>query len=102
MFSFILFSLAIISSVSALTLPRHHLPLPRRHLIVPRAQPQGWATGYLEGYDQYHTRYMALGCEGKHNTTFFNDCCHPLLVCIFYIPLLNRTHSSFSVGHGKA
>lgn len=26
-----------------------------------------------------HTRYLALGCREKHNTSFFDDCCHPLL-----------------------
>lgn len=46
---------------------------------VRRDQPTGWATGYLENYDTYHTRYLALSCETQHNTTFFEDCCHPLL-----------------------
>ncbi|GLB34903.1 putative lytic transglycolase [Lyophyllum shimeji] len=49
-------------------------------LVVPRATPPaGWATTYLERYDTYHTRYLALGCEKKHNTPFFDQCCHPLL-----------------------
>jgi hypothetical protein len=49
-------------------------------LPVPRATaPKGWATNYLEDYDTYHTRYVALGCQGKHNTPFFDSCCHPLL-----------------------
>jgi hypothetical protein len=26
-----------------------------------------------------HTRYLALDCKVQHNTTFFDDCCHPLL-----------------------
>lgn len=26
-----------------------------------------------------HTRYLALGCREKHDTSFFDDCCHPLL-----------------------
>ncbi|KAK1927541.1 RlpA-like double-psi beta-barrel-protein domain-containing protein-containing protein [Papiliotrema laurentii] len=43
------------------------------------AAPSHWATGYLENYDVYHTRYLALGCQDQHNTTFFEDCCHPLL-----------------------
>ncbi|RSH94696.1 hypothetical protein EHS25_004501 [Saitozyma podzolica] len=41
--------------------------------------PAGWATGYLEDYNTYHTRYLALDCQDQHNTTFFDDCCHPLL-----------------------
>lgn len=47
--------------------------------IDARGPPRHWATGYLEDYDAYHLRYLALGCQNKHNTTFFDDCCHPLL-----------------------
>lgn len=47
--------------------------------IAQRDQPAGWATGYLEDYNTYHTRYLALDCQDQHNTTFFDDCCHPLL-----------------------
>jgi len=46
--------------------------------IVKRGESD-WATGYLESYDTYHTRYLALDCEDKHDTSFFDDCCHPLL-----------------------
>ncbi|KJA27352.1 hypothetical protein HYPSUDRAFT_63036 [Hypholoma sublateritium FD-334 SS-4] len=50
-------------------------------LVIPRAtQPKGWLTAILEPYDTYHARYMALSCETQHNTTFFDQCCHPLLV----------------------
>jgi len=49
-------------------------------LVVPRATaPASWATAYLEPYDAYHTRYLAIGCNNKHNTPFFDQCCHPLL-----------------------
>ncbi|KAG6851022.1 hypothetical protein H0H93_004509 [Arthromyces matolae] len=49
-------------------------------LVVPRATPPaGWATDYLEPYDTYHTRYLAIGCSSKHDTSFFDQCCHPLL-----------------------
>jgi hypothetical protein len=49
-------------------------------LAIPRAtQPKGWLTALLEDYDTYHTRYMALSCNTQHNTTFFDQCCHPLL-----------------------
>ncbi|KAF9013870.1 RlpA-like double-psi beta-barrel-protein domain-containing protein-containing protein [Cyathus striatus] len=49
-------------------------------LPVPRATaPKGWADNYLESYDTYHTRYVALQCQTKHNTAFFDSCCHPLL-----------------------
>ncbi|KAJ7172421.1 RlpA-like double-psi beta-barrel-protein domain-containing protein-containing protein [Mycena filopes] len=51
----------------------------RRHHVPRQVPPAGWATSYLEPYTDYHTRYMAVGCENKHNTTFFDSCCHPLL-----------------------
>ncbi|ORY22504.1 RlpA-like double-psi beta-barrel-protein domain-containing protein-containing protein [Naematelia encephala] len=47
--------------------------------IAERAQPSGWASGYLEDYETYHTRYLALSCETQHGTDFFESCCHPLL-----------------------
>ncbi|KAF9246308.1 plant expansin [Melanogaster broomeanus] len=48
--------------------------------VVPRATPPaGWDTAYLEPYDTYHCRYLALQCEYQHNTDFFTSCCHPLL-----------------------
>jgi hypothetical protein len=73
MFSFAVLALAA-ASASA-----HSISHFRRH-HVPRTQPPaGWATSYLEVYDVYHTRYQAIGCENKHNTTFFDFCCHPLL-----------------------
>ncbi|KAJ6583215.1 RlpA-like double-psi beta-barrel-protein domain-containing protein-containing protein [Mycena sp. CBHHK59/15] len=51
-----------------------------RHHHVPRVQPPaGWATDYLEPYDTYNKRYVAVGCENKHNSSFFDMCCHPLL-----------------------
>ncbi|KGB78312.2 hypothetical protein CNBG_3874 [Cryptococcus deuterogattii R265] len=44
-----------------------------------RSKPSTYAEGYLEDYDTYHARYLALSCNTQHNTTFFDDCCHPLL-----------------------
>ncbi|KAJ7709847.1 hypothetical protein B0H17DRAFT_1190999 [Mycena rosella] len=67
-------ALALASSATA----AHSFSHLRRH-HVPRAQPAGWVTGYLEVYDTYHTRYMAIDCDNKHNTSFFDSCCHPLL-----------------------
>jgi hypothetical protein len=46
---------------------------------VAKPAPTGWATGYLEEYKEYNIRYKALNCSTQHNTTFFDDCCHPLL-----------------------
>ncbi|KAJ7632679.1 barwin-like endoglucanase [Roridomyces roridus] len=71
-----LLALAVTSSVSAHTIS----PLHRRHAQVARATPpKGWATNYLEDYTAYHTRYLAIDCENKHNTTTFDLCCHPML-----------------------
>ncbi|KAJ6547621.1 hypothetical protein B0H19DRAFT_276762 [Mycena capillaripes] len=72
MFSFAVLVLAAASANA------HSFSRVRRH-HVPRTQPVGWATGYLEVYEVYHERYTAIGCENKHNTTFFDSCCHPLL-----------------------
>ncbi|KDR71159.1 hypothetical protein GALMADRAFT_75279 [Galerina marginata CBS 339.88] len=59
-------TLSLAASVSSLTLPRS-------------TPPPGWNTALLEPYDTYHTRYLALGCDTQHGTTFFDQCCHPLL-----------------------
>ncbi|RSH76614.1 uncharacterized protein EHS24_005499 [Apiotrichum porosum] len=45
---------------------------------VRKSVPSTWATNYLEDYNTYHVRYLALDCHLQHNTTFFEDCCHPL------------------------
>lgn len=50
-----------------------------RSVVARKEPPATWATGYLEDYNTYHIRYLAIDCEDKHNTTFFNTCCHPLL-----------------------
>ncbi|WWD16508.1 hypothetical protein CI109_100934 [Kwoniella shandongensis] len=47
--------------------------------VVSRGKPTTYAEGYLEDYDVYHSRYLALDCQSQHNSTFFDDCCHPLL-----------------------
>ncbi|KAF5315719.1 hypothetical protein D9611_004744 [Ephemerocybe angulata] len=49
-------------------------------IVVPRSTaPDSWSTEYLEKYDTYHARYLALECHSKHDTDFFESCCHPLL-----------------------
>ncbi|KAF8636572.1 hypothetical protein AX17_003383 [Amanita inopinata Kibby_2008] len=64
-------------SFTALTLA---VIIPAHGLVVPRTSPPpGWATDYLEPYEIYHIRYIALGCHEKHDTPFFDECCHPLL-----------------------
>jgi len=59
-------ALALASSVSGLLVPR-------------KTPPPGWATAWLEDYNTYHIRYLALDCQAQHNTPFFDQCCHPLL-----------------------
>lgn len=65
-FAYATLALATVGSVSGLVVPR-------------KEPPKGWLPSILEDYNVYHTRYLALGCENKHNTAFFNQCCHPLL-----------------------
>jgi len=63
---------AVASSVSALAIPRDTA-------AAPPAPPAGWLTDILESYESYHKYYLSIDCENHHNTTFFDDCCHPLL-----------------------
>lgn len=48
-------------------------------LVVPRTTPPANWPANLEPYDTYHARYLAIQCNLKHNTPFFDSCCHPLL-----------------------
>ncbi|KAJ6496733.1 hypothetical protein C8R47DRAFT_1011087 [Mycena vitilis] len=73
MFSFAVLALAAASANA------HSFSHVRRHHVPRTLAPAGWATSYLETYDAYHSRYMGLHCEARHNTTFFDTCCHPLL-----------------------
>jgi rare lipoprotein A (peptidoglycan hydrolase) len=66
-------ALMAVSAVSASVLPR--TATASTHYPVPSTYTQKW----LEAYDQYHSRYLALDCKHKHNTQFFDDCCHPML-----------------------
>ncbi|TCD64649.1 hypothetical protein EIP91_003809 [Steccherinum ochraceum] len=69
MFALAAFTTLALSAVSAVS-----------GLVVPRAsKPTTYAEGYLEPYNTYHTRYMAIQCYNKHSTPFFDACCHPLL-----------------------
>ncbi|KAL1747526.1 Non-catalytic module family EXPN protein [Schizophyllum fasciatum] len=64
-------ALATLSAVQALPVnPWHH---------ARKEKPDTYAEGYLEDYDVYHSRYLAIGCQNQHNTQFFDDCCHPML-----------------------
>lgn len=68
------------SFTSLFTLTTLALSLTTAAPVARDGSPKGWATSYLENYDTYHTRYLALSCQTQHNTTFFDSCCHPLLV----------------------
>ncbi|CDZ97161.1 RlpA-like double-psi beta-barrel domain [Phaffia rhodozyma] len=75
-----MFALASIATI-LLAAVGQAAPIPiRRAEVAPRATaPAGWATGYLESYDVYHARYDSFSCKTQHGTTFFDECCHPLL-----------------------
>lgn len=50
--------------------------------VMPRAKyavPTTYTAKWLEPYDDYHTRYLGLQCDKKHNTKLFDECCHPML-----------------------
>ncbi|KAI0340096.1 hypothetical protein BDW22DRAFT_439219 [Trametopsis cervina] len=73
MFNFItLASLALSASVAV-----NGLVIPR-HAVIAR-DINSYDQAHLEPYTQYNTRYMALGCNTKHQTQFFDLCCHPML-----------------------
>ncbi|KAI0670351.1 hypothetical protein C8Q78DRAFT_1069973 [Trametes maxima] len=67
-------SIALVASgASAIAIPRSHVAHARNE------KPATYYEGYLEPYDTYHTRYLAIDCESQHNTPFFDACCHPML-----------------------
>lgn len=70
---------AQLSSVVALLAVANAAPVSVTSSSAEKPAPTGWATGYLEEYKEYNIRYKALNCSTQHNTTFFEDCCHPLL-----------------------
>lgn len=80
--AFTLVSLTI--SVAALVLPRTAPPASwSPALEVPTFLPLliYYPLNLIyQQYDTYHTRYLALDCPSKHNSSFFDQCCHPLLV----------------------
>ncbi|EGG12955.1 uncharacterized protein MELLADRAFT_76387 [Melampsora larici-populina 98AG31] len=71
--------------IAALTLPSEARTLPtsvklhRRFTFVAHAPPQDWSTDSLEDYDQYHFRFLSIGCHQKKtiDDKFFEACCHP-------------------------
>lgn len=71
--SYVTLALAAVSAVSATVLPR------TASSSASGPAPSSYAQKWLEPYATYHARYLSLGCSSKHNTAFFDDCCHPLL-----------------------
>lgn len=95
-------ALAVAAGASAMMIPH-------RHTLVSRAEkPATYYEGYLENYQVYHTRYLALDCEAKHNTSFFDKCCHPMLVSLVRICCGSTVFAVFdpdatvALGHGDA
>jgi hypothetical protein len=79
MISIIPLVLALTSTVSGLVPHSNNFARHAIHARNNHPKPETYAQGYLEKYHIYHCRYLSLQCQDKHNTTFFNDCCHPLL-----------------------
>jgi hypothetical protein len=77
MISIIPIVLALTSTVSGLV--PHSGGFARHAMHARKEQPNSQYGDFLEKYDGYHRRYLALNCQDKHNTTFFEQCCHPLL-----------------------
>jgi len=69
LFCIVPLALAAVSAVSG------HVIRRQQH----KAAPSGWETSILQNYDDYHVRYIQWDCQKQHNTTFFDECCHPLL-----------------------
>lgn len=73
---------ALAGSVAALPVKRQDITTTASS-YVPKATPAGYASGYLEDYQVYHQRYLAIKCQDHRNAThkddFFLDCCSPLL-----------------------
>lgn len=69
---------ALMLPVEAVLVP-HSAKLHRRLTFVAQAPPSNWASASLEDYQQYHFRYLALGCNLRKGQTFFDTCCHPRL-----------------------
>ncbi|KAF8320126.1 barwin-like endoglucanase, partial [Clavulina sp. PMI_390] len=62
--------------------PSHGAVRPHAHRsVAAQVQERGYAqdSDLLEPYATYAERYQLFDCEDKHNTTFWDGCCHPLL-----------------------
>ncbi|KIP09532.1 hypothetical protein PHLGIDRAFT_18613 [Phlebiopsis gigantea 11061_1 CR5-6] len=62
------FALSAVSSVVGAAIPAN------------RRDEASYDQAFLEPYATYNARYNTLGCASQHDTEFFSDCCHPLLI----------------------
>jgi hypothetical protein len=67
MFKLVYFALIALAAV----------PLVNGAAILRRTPPSAW-NHVLENYGSYHARSLAIGCQNKRGTQFFDDCCHPM------------------------
>ncbi|PLW37181.1 hypothetical protein PCASD_11130 [Puccinia coronata f. sp. avenae] len=77
--TFVAICLATLIITADAVLVPHSAKLHRRLTYVAQAPPANWASASLEDYQQYHFRYLALGCHQRKGQTFFDTCCHPRL-----------------------
>ncbi|KAF9053738.1 hypothetical protein BDZ89DRAFT_1107375 [Hymenopellis radicata] len=72
---------AALVSVALLAISANGLVVPARRADDASSctAPATYAQGFLEDYCSYHERYVTLGCRDQHNSTFFDNCCHPML-----------------------
>ncbi|CAH7670904.1 expressed protein [Phakopsora pachyrhizi] len=74
-FSSLFFAAVFESQASSIP---HSARLHRRFTFVSKATPSNWSTNSLEDYDQYHFRFLSIGCHKKRDQEdFFKECCHP-------------------------
>ncbi|KAG8949700.1 hypothetical protein FRC00_008022 [Tulasnella sp. 408] len=69
------FTKLFVAAIAALSLATSVAAAP---VAAPAPGKAGWDESKFEPYDIYHTRYLALKCQNKHNTAFFDTCCGPL------------------------
>ncbi|KAI0709271.1 RlpA-like double-psi beta-barrel-protein domain-containing protein-containing protein [Earliella scabrosa] len=69
-------ALTAVAGASAISIPHNHVRHVKR---IEKEKPDTYYEGYLEPYQTYHHRYLAIDCDEQHNTAFFDRCCHPML-----------------------
>ena len=74
------FLLSLVTSSDTDSLPKAGKRLSLRLIHQPVFSAESFSEHLLQSYDVYHARYLDFKCFEKHNTDYFNQCCHPLLV----------------------